>query len=203
MKKLFAPSLALAMLLTLSLLSPAHGRPEGAANVAIGSTVSDFTLKGTDGKNHSLASLRGKQGTVLIFISTRCPVSNGYNERMEQLWQDYKARGVAVIGINSNSTEPLDEMKQHATEKKLTFPVLKDNGNRIADMLGARVTPEAYFLDPTNKLLYRGRIDDKDPRRGGGEPLSNDLRNAIDAALGGRSVEKTEALAFGCSIKRA
>ena len=137
---------------------------------------------------------------MLIFISTRCPVSNGYNERMEKLAQEYKARGVQVIGINSNTGESAADIKQHATEKRFTFPVLKDTNNVIADRLGAQVTPEAYLLDAGLKLVYRGRIDNS---RNGDAITATELRDALEATLAGKPVEKTEARAFGCSIKRA
>ena len=109
-------------------------------------------------------------------------------------------KAIAVIGINSNVAEDAPAAKSHAAEHKLSFPILKDSGNKIADKLGAQVTPEAYFLDASNKLLYHGRIDNA---RNAANIESNDLRNALDAALAGKAVEKTEAKAFGCSIKRA
>ena len=167
---------------------------------AIGATIEDFTLPDADNKDRSLKSLAGKNGTVLLFISVQCPVSNDYNERMEKLAQDYKARGVAVIGINSNVAEDAAAVKAHAEKNKLSFPVLKDPGNKIADRLGAKVTPEAYFLDSSNKLIYHGRIDNA---RNAAQLETSDLRNALDAALAGKAIEKTEAKAFGCSIKRA
>lgn len=177
-------------------------RAEGEipAAPAIGATIEDFTLPDASGQEHSLKSLAGKKGTVLLFVSVQCPVSNAYNERMEKLAQDYKARGIAVIGINSNVKEDAASVKTHAETNKFTFPVLKDPGNKIADRLGATVTPEAYFVDPSNKLLYHGRIDNS---RNGDQIDSPDLRNAIDASLVGKPIEKTEAKAFGCSIKRA
>ena len=81
-----------------------RARAEGEipARPAIGSTIGDFTLPDSDNKEHSLKSLAGKNGTVLLFVSVQCPVSNAYNERMEKLAQDYKAKGINVIGINSN-----------------------------------------------------------------------------------------------------
>ena len=167
---------------------------------AIGSTIEDFTLPDVDNKERSLKSLAGKNGTVLLFIAVQCPVSNAYNERMEKLAMDYKAQGIAVIGINSNVAEDASAVKAHAAENKLSFPILKDPGNKIADKLGATVTPEAYFLDGSNKLVYHGRIDNA---RNAAQIESNDLRNAIDAALAGKAVDKAEAKAFGCSIKRA
>jgi peroxiredoxin len=167
---------------------------------AIGATIEDFTLPDVDNKERSLKSLAGKNGTVLLFIAVQCPVSNAYNERMEKLAADYKAKGIAVIGINSNVAEDAAAVKAHAEQNKLSFPILKDPGNKIADRLGAKVTPEAYFLDAGNKLLYHGRIDNA---RNAAQLETSDLRNALDAALAGKAVEKTEAKAFGCSIKRA
>ena len=167
---------------------------------AIGATIDDFTLPDADGKSHSLASLKGKNGSVMIFMATQCPVSNAYNERMEKLAQDYQARGITVIGINSNSAEGAADVKAHAAAHKLTFTILKDEGNKIADRLGATRTPEAYFLDANNKLVYHGRIDNAKEMS---QVSSSELRDALDATLAGKPVAKTTANAFGCSIKRA
>jgi peroxiredoxin len=178
----------------------ARAEGEVPAPPAIGTTIEDFTLPDVDNKDRTLKSLAGKNGTVLLFIAVQCPVSNAYNERMEKLAQDYKAKGINVVGINSNVAEDAAAVKTHAGENKLSFTILKDPGNKIADKLGASVTPEAYFLDGNHKLLYHGRIDNA---RNAAEVQTPDLRNAIDATLAGKPVEKTEAKAFGCSIKRA
>ena len=178
----------------------ARAEGEIPAPPAIGATIEDFTLPDVDNKERSLKSLAGKNGTVLLFIAVQCPVSNAYNERMEKLAQDYKAKGIAVIGINSNVAEDASAIKAHATQNSLSFTILKDPGNKIADKLGATVTPEAYFLNASNKLVYHGRIDNA---RNAAEVQTPDLRNAIDASLADKPVEKAEAKAFGCSIKRA
>lgn len=195
-------SILLASLVVAGAIFASGARAEGEvpAPPAIGATIEDFTLPDADNKEHSLKSLAGKNGTVLLFIAVQCPVSNAYNERIEKLAQDYKAKGIAVVGINSNVAEDAAAVKTHAAENKLSFPILKDAGNKIADKLGATVTPEAYFLDGNNKLIYYGRIDNS---RNAAQVETSDLRNALDAALAGKAVEKTEAKAFGCSIKRA
>jgi peroxiredoxin len=167
---------------------------------AIGATIEDFSLPDTGGVDRALKAVKGKNGTVLLFISVQCPVSNGYNDRMEKLAQDYKAKGINVIGINSNVTEDAESVKNHASEKHLTFVILKDGGNKIADKLGATRTPEAYLLDANNKLVYHGRIDNS---QNPAQIESNDLRNALDSLVAGKPIEKTEAKAFGCNIKRA
>jgi peroxiredoxin len=190
-----------ALLLLLGAVVAGSGRTgEIPAPPAIGATVEDFTLPDVDGNDRALKALKGKNGTVLIFIAVQCPVSNAYNERMTKLAADYKAKGIAVIGINSNAAEDAAAVKAHAAEKGLTFPILKDPGNKLADKLGAGRTPEAYFIDGNNKLLYHGRIDNS---QNPNAIESNDLRMALDAALAGKPVEKPEAKAFGCSIKRA
>jgi len=200
MKKLYVMPLMIALAAIAIAANTRAINTDLPAPPAIGATIVDFTLPDVDGKDHSLSSLKGKNGTVLIFIAVQCPVSNAYNERMEKLAQDYKARGVNVVGINANSTESAGDVKRHAAEKGLTFPILKDNGNKIADSLGATRTPEAYFLDAGNKLLYHGRIDNN---RDVSQVESSELRDALEATLAGKPVVKTTANAFGCSIKRA
>ncbi|HEX3560355.1 MAG TPA: thioredoxin family protein [Pyrinomonadaceae bacterium] len=204
MKKLSTVALLLALsfvaaVAAVRMTKAGSARDDKPAAVALGAIVPDFTLPDPDGRQHTLASLKGKNGTVLIFMATRCPVSNGYNTRMEKLAEDYAARGVNIVGINANSTEPAGEVKQHAAEKGLTFTILKDEGSRIADRFDAQVTPETYLLDASGKLVYHGRIDNS---RAGDAITSNDLRDAIEAVLAGKPVQKSEAKAFGCSIKR-
>src|SRR2546421_2536210 len=202
MKKIYALPLLLAAILVVAVAAIAgSGRntTDIPAPPAIGSAIEDFTLPDANGVNHSLKSLMGKKGAVIIFVATKCPVSNGYNERMEKVYEDYQAKGINVIGINANSTEPAAEVKSHAAEKGLKFAILKDDGNKIADRLGANRTPEAYVIDASGKLVYHGRIDNA---QNPANITSNDLRDTLDAILAGKPVAKTTSMAFGCSIKR-
>lgn len=201
MKKRLALILPAAVLLSAFVIA-GSGRStdnEIPAPPTIGATIEDFTLPDLDGTNRTLASLKGKNGSVILFIAVQCPVSNAYNERMEQLAQDFKAKGINVIGINSNSTEDAAAVKDHAAQHKFSFVILKDAGNKIADRFGAKVTPEAYLLDASNKLVYHGRIDNsKDPAG----VSSSELRDAMNLVVAGKPVEKTSAVSFGCTIKR-
>ena len=202
MKKLSAVALLLALSFAFAAQAARATKtaPDAKAAVAIGAVVPDFKLPDADGNEHTLASLKGKSGTVILFIATKCPVSNAYNERMQKLSQDFRAKGVNVVGINSNSTEPAAEVKQHAAEKGLTFTILKDAGNQVADRFNAQYTPEAYLLDASGKLVYHGRIDNSKNADG---VTANDLRDAVEAVLAGRAVGKPEVKGFGCSIRRA
>ena len=203
MKRQYTVVLFLASLLIVAFAAVAgSGRNSSdlPAPPAIGTVIDDFKLPDADGTERSLSALKGAHGTVIIFVATKCPVSNAYNQRMEALAQDYKAKGVSVIGINSNVTEPAAEVKSYAGEKHLTFTILKDDGNKIADRLGATRTPEVYVLDASNKLVYHGRIDNSQKVEG---VTANDLRDALDEMLAGKQVSKTGGAAFGCTIKRA
>ena len=170
-----------------------------ARDVAVGSAVENFSLPDIDGKTRSLNDLKGKNGSVVIFLSAQCPVVRGYVDRIIQLAADYQAKGINFIGINSNATESLDWVKSNAAEYSYKFPVLIDKGSVLADKLGANVTPEVFYLDAGNVLLYHGAIDND---RSGRNVTENYLRAAFDATLGGKKITRTTANAFGCSIKR-
>lgn len=169
------------------------------SQVAIGGKVANVQLATVTGESVQLYNYAGQQGTLVIFVATKCPVSNDYNQRMAELAREYTARGFAVIGINSNRSEPADEVARHASEKGLGFAVLKDPDNKVADYLGASVTPEAYLFDRDWTLRYHGRIDDS---RNPANINARDLRAALDAVLAGKAVPVTETKAFGCTIKR-
>jgi peroxiredoxin len=175
------------------------GPPAPPGQVDVGGTVENFTLPDLEGQPRALSSLIGENGAMLIFIATRCPYSNAYNERMEALARDYAARGIPVIGINPNRTEPMEEVRSHAREHGLTFTILKDDGNRLADYFGASRTPEAYLIDSSYSLLYHGRLDadSDDPSLN-----CNEARAAMDAVVAGKDVGNTGKKAFGCTIKR-
>ena len=166
--------------------------------LAVGSTLENFKLTDTSGAEKSFNDLKGKNGAVLIFLSVQCPVVKGYDARIVKLAEDYAAKGINVIGINSNSTEGADKVKTHASEN-YKFPVLIDKGNVLADKLGANVTPETFYFNAKNVLVYHGAIDNS---RNGENITDNFLRDALDTSLSGKTVAKTSANAFGCTIKR-
>jgi len=169
------------------------------AGVGPGEKAPAFVLKDVAGREHTLEQSLGNRCVVVMFIATRCPVSNKYNERMSALYRDYAPKGVAFLAINSNKQEDVEEVRRHAEEHGFRFPVLKDVDNRVADAYGAQVTPETYLIDPQGVIRYHGRIDDSmDPE----DVHTHDLRAALDAVLGGTAVPRTETKAFGCSIKR-
>ena len=167
---------------------------------AVGTKLENFTLPELSGAEQSFDKLKGKNGAVLVWVSAQCPVVKAYNERINEIADELKAKDINLIGINSNATESLDWVISDAKEVGYKFPVLIDKGNLLADKLGASVTPEFYYFDQENVLLYHGALDND---RSGKNVTINYLRDAFDSALGKRPIKTAKTNAFGCSIKRA
>ena len=167
----------------------------------VGQAAPSFTLPDAQTEQaRSLASLRqGSKATVVLFISTRCPYSNAYVNRMKALAAKYAPLGVSFVGIDSDQNEPKAEVASYSKSNSFPFPVLVDKGDKAADAYAAHVTPETYVINSSGTLVYHGRIDnDMDPAN----VHTHDLANAIDETLAGKPVAKAQTKAFGCSIKR-
>ncbi len=180
-------------------INTASGTP---AVATLGERAPGFSLPDVlTGAQTSLDALSlGKHATVVMFISTRCPISNAYDERMAALADQYAPQGVAFVAINANHNEPLGEVQSHTQEHRFPFPVLKDATDKVADAYDARVTPETYVINADGVLVYHGRIDNSDDPS---QVVSHDLAAALDQVLAGQNVAKAHTKAFGCSIKRA
>ena len=188
---------ALALLTFISMACGEEYVPKG--EFTVGKKLENFTLPDLNGAEQSLDNLEGENGAVLVWVSAQCPVVKSYNERINQVADELKAKGINLIGINSNSTESLGWVKSTASEVGYKFPVLIDKGNVLADKLEASVTPEFYYFDKENVLLYHGALDND---RSGKNVTTNYLRDAYDSALSKQPIKTTKTNAIGCSVKR-
>jgi peroxiredoxin len=201
---MFKTSFSFGLILTLAVLAgTADGILALSVKTKIGDKVADFSLKNTQGKQVSLTSQKGLKATVLIYIATGCPYSNAFNGVMESVQITYASRGVQLIGINSNKTEPFEKVVEHARQNKFSFAVLKDEGNILADRLGAQGTPEVFLLDGNLTLRYHGALgNSKNPTTDSSKANAEELKAALDALLANKPISVTETKAFGCTIKR-
>jgi peroxiredoxin len=191
----------------------AYAQPQ-RVTLAIGSPAPDFSLPGIDGKTYSLASFKDAKILVVIFMCNHCPTSQAYEDRIVQLVNDYKANGVAVVGINPNNPASLrlvelgysvvgdgfEDMKVRAKDRHFNFPYLYDGETEItSNKYGPVSTPHVFVFDGERKLRYIGRFDDmENPRK---TPHNNDTRNAIEALLNNQPVPVETTKVFGCSVK--
>jgi peroxiredoxin len=192
--------LALLAFVSMTNSCSAGGVADEKDDLAIGTKLDNFTLPDLGGTEQSLDKLKGKNGAVLVWVSAQCPSVKAYNERINQVADELKAKDINLIGINSNATESLDWVASHAKEVGYKFPVLIDKGNVLADKLGASVTPEFYYFDKENVLLYHGALDND---RTGKNVTINYLRDAFDSVLSKQPIKTSKTNAFGCSIKRS
>ena len=167
-----------------------------------GDKAEDFTLVGTDGSKYNLTEAvnNSKNGVVVVFWSCECPWVQPYNDRINEYSKELSDKGFTLWAINANSTESLDEVKSHANTNSYSFPMLKDENNAVADMLGATRTPEVFMIGKDMTILYHGRISDNKNKS---EETIIDLKNAAGEVSGGKEVTVKETKSFGCTIKRA
>ncbi len=208
---IFLPLLTLFLIPCRLLSQIPHPLPE---TLPVGSKAPDFSLPGVDGKTWSLKDFKGRV-LVIIFSCNHCPTAQAYEDRIIDLANDYKPRGVNVVMISPNAVKALnysemgytdlgdsfEEMKQRAEWKKFSFPYLYDGDDqKTALAYGPVATPHCFVFDGSRILRYCGRIDAKEkPGTGKGE----DIRNAVDAVLEGKPVQTPVTKVFGCSIKWA
>ncbi|MBL9125541.1 MAG: redoxin domain-containing protein [Planctomycetaceae bacterium] len=192
------------------LANPASIHAVEAANNAaasIGKEISPFTLPDFRGKERSLEDFADSKVLVVVFLGNECPLAKLYAPRLVELSKEFADKGVAFVGINSNSQDSITELAAYARQHAVEFPLLKDPGNAIADRFGAVRTPEAFVLDQDRVVRYRGRIDDQygfQTGAGYAKPqlTRRDLAEAVSEILDGKPVSQPVLEASGCIIGR-
>lgn len=164
----------------------------------------DFRLPGVDGRNYTLAELRGPSGLLVMFICNHCPYVKSVRERIIRDARELKAIGIHSVAIMSNDPsdypeDSFENMKKIAVELQFPFPYLYDESQEVAKKYGAVCTPDFFGYNRDLKLQYRGRLDES--RK---DPVPNARRDLFEAmkqvAQTGRG-PKEQIPSMGCSIK--
>lgn len=180
-----------------------------AQGYKIGAKVSDFNLRNVDENIISLSSLEGNKGAIIIFTCNHCPFSQVYEQRIIDLDNKYREQGYPVIAINPNDPtiqpeDSFEEMQRIAKDKSYPFPYTIDETQEVAKAYGATRTPHVFVVEKVGKkgkyhLRYIGAIDDN--AESGEKAQEHYVQMAVDALLAGKTVEKQEVKAVGCTIK--
>lgn len=172
----------------------------------LGTTAPDFTLMDTISKKLvSLEDIRGRKGTVVMFICNHCPFVKHVNRELVRLSNDYRVTGFGFVAISSNDVENYpqdgpDEMYRTAQNLGYPFPYLFDETQEVAKAYDAACTPDFYVFDSELKLVYRGQLDNSRP--GNSIPVNGrDLREALDNILNNSPQRKDQKPSLGCNIK--
>ena len=173
--------------------------------LTLGTSAPDFSLPDTEGNLVSVEDFKDAPALLVIFLCNHCPFVKHVVDGLVGLVKVYQAKGVAVVGINSNDVEDYPEdrpemMAKVAKQKGFTFPYLCDETQDVAKAYHAACTPDFFLFDGERKLVYRGQMDDSRP--GNNIPVTGaDLRAALDAVLAGNSVAAQQKPSIGCNIK--
>lgn len=155
--------------------------------------------RGADGASYAFPASRA---TLVFFVAVDCPISNSYAPEMNRIAAEYGPRGVEVVGVYADPETAPEAARRHSSEFGYSFRTILDPDLGLVRRTGAAVVPEAAVLDPTGAVAYVGRIDDLyiDFRNRRAAPLRRELREALDAVLGGRPVPCSRVPAVGCFI---
>ncbi len=171
----------------------------------LGTSALDFSLPDTKGNIVSLGDFKQAPALLVVFMCNHCPFVKHILSDLIRLVKEYQAKGVAVIGINSNDAANFPEdrpemMAEVANESGFTFPYLYDETQEVAKAYRAACTPDFFLFDKEQRLVYRGQMDGSRP--GNNIPITGvDLRAAIDAVLEGKQVSTEQKPSMGCNIK--
>ncbi|MEL4308062.1 thioredoxin family protein [Joostella sp. CR20] len=172
----------------------------------LGTKAPNFNLLDTiSGRKLKLSDVYGEKATVVMFICNHCPYVKHLNKEIAKLAKDYANSDVNFVAISSNDVENYPEdspekMKVNALENDFTFPYLYDETQEVAKAYDAACTPDFYVFDNSLELVYRGQFDDSRP--GNSMPITGrDIRSAIDAAMMGKRIYKTQKPSMGCNLK--
>ncbi len=177
-------------------LAPTIARPQSVPPPA--ATIAKFSVTGMNGRTVNYDTQAGKV-TVVVFVSTRCPISNAFNFRLNALYTQFSKR-VQFAVVDSNANESLEEIAAHAKAMEYDFPVFRDVDNALADLLGAKATPDSFVIDRFGRVVYHGYIEDAPNPQRSKDPA---LRLAIEATGEDRPVTQRETHARGCAIRHA
>ena len=154
------------------------------------------------GKNHTPFASAKTKAVVFVFLLRDCPVSNVYAPEITRIHREYSKKGVALYLVHPDRDTDAKSALAHASEYKLTTPVVLDHDHKLTRLADAQVTPEAAVFDDKGRLVYRGRIDNlyADFGKKRAKPTRRDLRDTLDALLAGKALAKRTTKAVGCYI---
>lgn len=195
--RILVPSLVLAV----GLANPVLGT-EKIESVSSDKGTDPWVWKDIDGEAFQVRRSKEAKFTVVVFVSTDCPVANAFQPALRDIQSKYKDKHVQFFQVHPTARTTTEKAKKHKKEFRIEAPVVLDPELKIARLLKAKVTPEAFLIDESGKVLYRGRINDlyvgfgKKRRK----PRTHDLSDAIENAIAGEPIAVTETKAIGCLI---
>ncbi|WP_194975392.1 redoxin domain-containing protein [Aquiflexum lacus] len=197
--------------------NPQEMAEQPVGKLEIGDKAPYFKLPNVDGKYVSIDDFKDSEALVVYFTCNHCPTAQAYEERFNDVVDDYAGEKVAFVGISPNSPigilpeelgytdldDDFESMQIRYEEMNYNFPYLYDGDiHEYSLAYGPTATPHVFVFDKDRKLTYSGRLDASEKP---GTANAEDLRMAIDKTLAGEPLDADKAItpAFGCSTKWA
>lgn len=158
-----------------------------------------FPLVDLAGETHQLAQNDDQRVRVFVFLSTECPVANSYLETLGRLHRGLPS-GALLYGVVSDATVTRAEAASHFAEYEVEFPILFDPSELLVGVLGPTHVPEAFVLNTSDAVVYRGAIDDTWAGVGRRRAVASRhyLADAVEAAVKGEPVAVSYSEPVGC-----
>jgi len=136
---------------------------------------------------------------VVVFLANHCPVVKAYEDRLIELTNAYKDKGVKVVGISVSlrDEDKIPGIKEYTKEHKSNYVYAYDETQAVGKAYGATNTPQFFVLDKERKIRYTGTLDDNQQEA---KVSKTYVKDAIDALLSGKSIETEETRPSGCGI---
>ncbi|WP_303905550.1 thioredoxin family protein [Thiohalomonas denitrificans] len=172
----------------------------------LGTPAPGFTLPDTgSGTLVSLDDFHEHPALLVAFICNHCPYVKHIADAFSEFAREYRDKGLAVVAISSNDIDHREEdgpehMAKEVERRRYVFPYLFDESQEVAKAYKAACTPDFFLFDGDRRLVYRGQFDDSRP--GNDKPVTGkDMREAVDALLGGKPLPSEQTPSIGCNIK--
>jgi len=166
------------------------------------SPPSNITLNNLEGKPVTPLKSENGKPSVIIFITTDCPIANALAPEINRIYKEFHPQGIELTLVHVDPDLSAINAKQHAADYSLKPPIVIDRKHLLVKKSKASVTPQTAVFDGKGKLVYTGRLNNQwvDYGKRRAKPSEHNLRETLDALLAGKPAPKSHTTAVGCYI---
>ncbi|MCF6314567.1 MAG: redoxin family protein [Verrucomicrobiales bacterium] len=161
-----------------------------------------ITLTSLTGKTLHPLQKQNTKASVIIFITTDCPIANALIPEINRIYDHYKTAGIQLTLAHVDPGLSKKEARHHAKDYALRPPIVIDTQHLLVKASQAKLTPQCAVFDAQGKLVYSGRINNQwaDYGKRRAQASEHNLRDTLDAILAGKKIQQARTQAIGCYI---
>jgi peroxiredoxin len=119
-------------------------------------TAKNFKLKDINGKEYDLYTILDSKEIKLVilnFWATYCPFCLKELPRFVSLYNDYKDKGILLLGLNTDTSDTEDMRDTVIKEYGINYPVLLDINSEIYDLYSVSGVPNLFVIDKNKEII--------------------------------------------------